>query len=394
MNNLTAFNPEYWSKRMQVVRFKQSTYMKIANTEERPLLNDGDTVHRPYRSRLRVQDYSRGTAVSIQDIDSTDETLVVNKAKVAPFYVDDLDRIQNKWDTANKFADDAGTDLELIIDADVLGEVVNADYTVDAGDVGATAGDPITLTTSNVLKTFAAAAKKLNRGNIKMMNRFATISPTVHQILVEYRGSKDTGVGDKVLDNGYVGTFQGFDLYLTNQNYWSGTWTPANNPSADDTLTINGVVFTFKASPAAAGEVDIGADLGATLDNLVACINNNGVGDGTDYVTLSEDSLRILTGCVATNSADTALTIAYEGAGEITVSASEAADVWSAETIHLMFGQKGCVDLVVQKQPNVVFKDVPDKLGRNVMPWTLYGLKTFREGGQQMVDVKINAAEF
>lgn len=392
-NNLSAFNPEYWSKRMQVIRFKIPVYMKIASMEERSLLKDGDTVHRPYRSRLVTQNYTRGTDVSIQDVSATDETLVVNTAKIVPFYVDDLDRIQNKWDTANKFADDAGTELELTIDADVLGEVVNADYTVDDGDVGGTAGTAITLTTSNVLRVFAAAAKKLNRGNITMADRFAVISPTTHQLLVEYLAGKDTNVADRVGENGYVGRFQGFELYLSNQTYYSATWTPANNPTNNDTITINGVTFTFVSSiGSTAGNVLIGGTLADTLDNLVTLIGDLAATTATG-VAVSADSQRALAGLSITDNA-TNVTLQFEGAGEIDVAASEANDPWSAQTVHLMFGQKGAVDLVVQKQPNVVFKDVPTKLGRNVMPWTLYGLKTFQEGGEQLVDVQLDATSF
>jgi hypothetical protein len=123
---------------------------------------------------------------------------------------------------------------------------------------------------------------------------------------------------------------------------------------------------------------------------LVAAINDSGTA-GTTYIQLSDASRATLEGCVATDGT-TNLTIAFEGGGEATLAASEAADPWSVETAHLMFGQKGAVDLVIQKAPTVVFKEVPDKLGKNVLPWTLYGLKTFDEGDAMLVDVKIDGS--
>ena len=48
------------------------------------------------------------------------------------------------------------------------------------------------------------------------------------------------------------------------------------------------------------------------------------------------------------------------------------------------------MDLVVQAEPKVVFKEVQDKLGKNVIPWTLYGKKTFDEGAKALVWVKVN----
>lgn len=46
-------------------------------------------------------------------------------------------------------------------------------------------------------------------------------------------------------------------------------------PTADDTVTIGGQVFVFKASAASALQVTIGADEAATATNLAAKINSN-----------------------------------------------------------------------------------------------------------------------
>lgn len=45
------------------------------------------------------------------------------------------------------------------------------------------------------------------------------------------------------------------------------------NAVADDTITINGVVFTFKASPVAITDILIGADVAATVANVTAALN-------------------------------------------------------------------------------------------------------------------------
>ncbi len=47
----------------------------------------------------------------------------------------------------------------------------------------------------------------------------------------------------------------------------------SGQPSPNDTITINGVVFTFKASGATGNEVDIGVDLAATLTATAAVLN-------------------------------------------------------------------------------------------------------------------------
>jgi len=72
---------------MQVRRQIKPVYKALANTEERSSLNNGDVVHRPFRSDLRVKTYTKGTAVTVSDVSSTDESLTVDTAKIAPFYV-------------------------------------------------------------------------------------------------------------------------------------------------------------------------------------------------------------------------------------------------------------------------------------------------------------------
>jgi len=59
----------------------------------------------------------------------------------------------------------------------------------------------------------------------------------------------------------------------------------AGNPENNDSVTIDGVVYTFKtALTPSANEVLIGADLYATADNLIAAVNGN-FGSGTTYGT-------------------------------------------------------------------------------------------------------------
>ena len=87
-NTLTAFNPEYWTPTMQETFTKESVALGVANTDLRALLSDGDTINKPYGSYPRVQTYTKGADISVKDISATNDTLTVNTAKVASFYVD------------------------------------------------------------------------------------------------------------------------------------------------------------------------------------------------------------------------------------------------------------------------------------------------------------------
>jgi hypothetical protein len=83
----------------------------------------------------------------------------------------------------------------------------------------------------------------------------------------------------------------------------TGTIVFTDNPSADETLTINGVRYTFKAEPTGDFQIDIGANLAGTLDNIVAKLNSatapsvtraTYTEDGDDTLTITYDAKDVL----------------------------------------------------------------------------------------------------
>lgn len=400
-NNLDASISEYWSRRMQRKHYVTDVFRAVANFEEQNTLKNGDTVHRPYRSNVIDQDYTRGTAVSIQDLTTTDESLVVNKAKVVPFYIDDLDELQNSYAMKNSYADDCAEKLSEVLDGHFLAETANAGDTIDDGDLGGTAGNGITLSTSNVQNLFGKANRKLDEKNIPRGNRWTIITPQIFDILWQYIAGKESLLGDNTGKNGHVGSWAGFQLYMSNNAYATARLEFGTNPTNGDTITINGVVITFKDTlTAATGETEIHicGNAGATLDSLVAFINAPGTSvaeatnAGISSATAAEQAL--LRRITATDGA-TYMTIAGIGKSYITVSETltAAGDVWTAtlQLQHALFGYKKPIDMVIQKRPTVVLRPVQDKLGVNVMPYTLFGLKTFAEGAVEMLDAQLRS---
>jgi hypothetical protein len=391
-NTLGTLNPEFWSKRMQVLRIDEPVFEAIANMEERSLMRKGDTVHRPYRSSLRVQDYTKGTDITPTDVTGTDEYLTIDQSKVVSFYFDDIDDTQNGYDTASAFADDAGRELYSYVDGEFLAEVLNATQDLDDGDIGGTAGTAISITAANVVKIFTTAKKLLKKKNANMSNLCAVVSPSFMAALLERVEGKDSAFGDSTSKNGNVGTYMGIDLYESNNLPYTARWTPANQPTGGtDSITIDGVVIRFVSTiGTTAGNVLSETDTATTLDNLVAFLNNPSA-TSAKQVGLTGDDLRKIERITAVDGT-TYVGITYNGASEITVAASEVADPWSLQTIHQYIGEKGAADMVLQTAPMVQFKEDPDRLGKLVHTHTLYGIKSFVEGKDVMVDVKINAS--
>lgn len=377
---------------MQIVRIDEAIFEAVGNMEERESLRKGDTVHRPYRSRQWVRDYTKGTDITVTDVSATDESLVIDQSKLVPFYFDDIDDVQNGYETANEFADDAGRELYSYVDGRFLGETLNANLTLDDGDIGGTSGTAVDISPSNVVSVLAQAKKKLKRANAKMNDLVAVISPSFMASILERVEGKDSAFGDSTGKNGNIGRYFGFDLYESNNLPMSARWTPADNPSNGATITIDGVVFTFVSSiGSTAGNVLIGGSTAATLDNLVALINAPTTTTANGVAFTDVDDLRVVTQLAATDGT-TYAAIVYYGGSEADVATSESADVWSLHTIHQLFMERASIDIVTQISPNVQFKDDPDRLGKNVFTHTLYGIKSFTEGKDVMVNCKVDAS--
>ena len=382
---------------MQETFFKESTALGVANVDLRAELSVGDTLHQPYGSYARVQTYTKGTDITVKDIDSTDDTLTVSTAKVASFYVDDIDRVQNKYNTISDFASGAQRQLNNVLDQVVLGQYTNATTALDDGDMGGTDGNGILLSVSNVSNIFTAAGRALNSKKRLGGERFAMIGPRMLEVIQNYVGARETGFGETVSDNGVIGRRFGFRLVLSNNLPWTGSVEIGNDLTDGDTISINGVTFTFKTSltgSATLGEILIGANAAASRVNLVKAINDAGTVD-THYSALSSENRQLIeeAGIVATDNI-AATQVDFVGYGDIVVAETftHASNVWHDQFQYSLSGIDRSIALVTQVRPNVEFRDAQLRLGKYVHPWMLYGVKTFERMKGNLVSTKFDAS--
>lgn len=105
-------------------------------------------------------------------------------------------------------------------------------------------------------------------------DKVGAVSPEVEEFISLYFGAKVTDLGDKVSENGYFTKISGYQLYTSNNLTGSAVLALATNPTANDTVTIQGVTFTFVSSiGTTAGNVLIGASADASRANLAALLN-------------------------------------------------------------------------------------------------------------------------
>lgn len=391
-----AMSPIYWSRRMGRKLYKTDVFRSLANFEEQATLTDGQKVNRPYRSDIVAENYTKGTALTAQDLTATDDLLSVDTIKAMLLYVDNVDKIQNKYSAANLWIDEAGKRLSNAIDAKFLYQVVNANNTVDDGSIGGTSGNGISVTTGSILAIFGAVNQALDVQNIED-DRFFAISPQFYNVLWQFIAGKVTMLGDKTGQNGNIGEYAGLKLFKTNNLTGQATWVPLNDPSDADTITINSVTFTWKTTiGTTAGNILRTGTLATDLTALAAFINAGGVTTdaGVSNVTLSTANQRIVQNWVAV-ATSTTITVRAMGISYMTVTGSDATDVWTAATQlqNLLAGRFQSIDAVIQKEPSVEMASTVSagKSGTNILPMTLFGVFVFNQGKNEIVWVKVRS---
>ena len=383
-NNLSAFSPEYWSARTQRLLKKKLIAREIASMEEQAILRDWDMVHRPYYSDVVVNNYTKGTDVTVQDVSATDEYLVVNKSKEATVYIDEIDVKQNKYDAANKYIDRMTYALRKDIDGAFLQEVLNAEYSMDDGDMGGTPGNAVSVSASNAFKLFTLTEAKMNANDIEDTKPwFFVITPDVKAAiqqtnLVNGFQQADAALRGTLKGMGYLGTWGNFNIFVSNNVAHSNTVT-VSSLAAADTLTVNGVTITFAAAPAAAWECKPSL---AALKGMI----NGVMATAGDYVEFAAaDRAKLL--AVNAKAIDDGTDVTIVTAGHVAYAQSGV--TLSGEVAHCWAGQYGCTDMVIQKDVAVQKNKEPKKTGYNYLCWTLYGIKTFTEGAKRCIKVLV-----
>lgn len=102
--------------------------------------------------------------------------------------------------------------------------------------------------------------------------------------------------------------------------------------TANDTVTIDGKVYTFKAVPAVEGEVDIGADADGSLLNLIRAINHTG-NPGADYVCADQHPTVSAKAAVVAHTITVIARIAGTAGNAIIVSEVAATLSWAGGTL-------------------------------------------------------------
>ena len=163
-----------------------------------------------------ISDYTVNGTITYQQLDDSKIELLLDKAKVAAFTVDDIDAAQADIAILNESTSDMAEQMKITIEKQVFGTVY------------ADAGSTITsqqVTKANVLDWLVDAGTELDEMNTPGEGRWALIPPWIAGMIKksDLKDASLSGDGSSILRNGKLGMIDRFTLYVNNNLTGSDT---------------------------------------------------------------------------------------------------------------------------------------------------------------------------
>ena len=392
---------EQFDNAYQAVFDKVLVAMEIANTRLEKQLTYGASVKRVKYALapIRVRNITMGVNRTIDQLNDSGETLLVNKNKGSDFRISKKEMIQaGPLNPAETIGAEVAKKLSRYIDADVFAEVKNALQKFDAGDLTtmSSSGTPVTLSTTNVPQLLSQGRAKVRRGNQDLTSLALVLDSYGGSVIEQYVMSKNIDLAAAAFKNGYAGPVGGADLYLSENLLGEAVITMASNPTNGQTFSLNGYIYTFVTSLGTTpGNVLIEAGVDATRDNLISAFHQDTA--VTKYVPWTDADpnydqsnwVDLQIAGVDDDTADT-ITITGTGSGRL-VFGGNATYTVTKNLVHAYYGKKGAIDVVIQDLAEMEMVDDPYQRAKIVRADAIYGIKTFSDGKPQFLDVQLQS---
>lgn len=214
---ISAFKPEVWNANLLVTLEKSHVYGApgVVNRDyEGDIANYGDTVHITSLAEPTIGTYTPHTDITIEDVDDSDATLLIDQSKYFAFEVDDVEKRQafNGGKVLTEQARKAAYKLRDVADQYVAGLMAAG---VDAGNLVA---EQTLATPSEAYDLLVDLGTVLDEDDVPTEARWAVVTPKFYGLLL--KDSRFVGTGDAqaaaTRTNGMVGEAAGFSIRKSN----------------------------------------------------------------------------------------------------------------------------------------------------------------------------------
>jgi hypothetical protein len=265
-NDLSAFNAQAWSKRLVTKLDQINVMLSLINKDyEGELQNIGDTIQIRTPGNITMATYTKGQAISYQDLAPTKEPFTISTGQYFAFNVDDIDRAQTDLDAMDMYTKRAVVSMSNAVDAMILSQYTKV---LAANKVTGAAGAAIVLdsgtsTATGIYQQFVNARTLLSKQNVPLGERWAIVGPDEVALLLEDTAHfvRSTEFGDVVVTDGtlgirtadgtvrpgWAGRCCGFDVYEINTLPTTTSGTTPNQITARYLLFGDRDLITYAA---------------------------------------------------------------------------------------------------------------------------------------------------
>lgn len=250
------YTPQIYAQKTLIKFYLTTVFGEIANTDyEGEITKAGDKVVIRTVPDVTIRDYVKGQDLNYETPDGADVELDINRAKYFALKIDSIDKLQNDINMMDKWTEDGGKQMAIVIDRDILSSIyLDADALNQGATAGAvsgsynlgTAGSPLTISkdgvtggTVSALDVIMDAEAVLSEQNVPEDEERWIILPTWMCNLLQKGDLRRADVQGEtaaqgVLRNGKLGKLGQFTVYRSNNLYVSGgnTYIPFGHKSA------------------------------------------------------------------------------------------------------------------------------------------------------------------
>jgi N4-gp56 family major capsid protein len=212
---IDAFKPEVWSADLLVALEKSLVYGAagvVNRNYEGEISQFGDTVRITSLADPTIGTYTAHTDITIEDVDDSAQTLLINQSRYFAFEVDDIEKRQARGDVMPEQARKAAYKLRDTADQYVAGVMAAG---VDAGNIIA---EQTLAAAADAYDLLVDLGVVLDEDDVPTEGRFVVVTPKFHGLLL--KDDRFIAAGDSagagVRANGMVGEAAGFSVRKSN----------------------------------------------------------------------------------------------------------------------------------------------------------------------------------
>lgn len=211
---ISTFIPTIWEARLLAHLDKALVYGNLCNRDyEGDIRNYGDTVKINQIGNVEVKDYTKGTPITVDEIDGTPTELHIDQQKYFAFHVDDVDAAQANVNLVDGAMARASYALRDVIDQYI------ASFHKSAGVKIGSSTTPINITTVDAAYGNLVDLKgALDDANVPTEGCWVVVPSWFYGLMLKDNRFVAAGTTktDAVLGNGYIGSAAGFNIYQSN----------------------------------------------------------------------------------------------------------------------------------------------------------------------------------